>query len=111
MIIVINRPTVERMIVAPRAGHARAEQGATDKFTHVARVGRELVKVGRTIMGGITLRRQQLAHDTVERDIIGDLLSKPGVIRPRSVVTELLRVDGEQIAELQSPEVNELRAG
>ena len=78
------------MIVAARAGHARAEQGPTDKLAHVAWVGRKFVKVGRTIAGGIALRRQQLAHDPVERDIIGDLVPKPGVISPRSFVTEFL---------------------
>src|SRR4030095_7058764 len=47
VIIIVHCPAVEWMIVASRAGHPRAKQSPAHKFTHVTRIGRGLVKVGR----------------------------------------------------------------
>ena len=109
VIIVVLRPNVEGVIVAAGALKTDAEKHLRDRFGRRRGVAIGSIKTRGGIAPGGTARGQDFAGELVKRRASGDLIAKPALKDPSSLVPHRLFFVAEQVGPFQRPVIGELR--
>ena len=108
-VVIIHRPTVERMIVALGALDPHPHENLGDVFGDFQRIRFVLVVVRRGARERPSLGREEIPHQLVDGDVPLDLLLEPVVVEEHRLVADLLRgADHEQLRPLHHPHLDEL---
>ena len=117
-VVIIQRPTIERMVVALSTLNARAEEDLSEVLGRLLRrepfVGG--VEVRRRLLDVAAVADDQFRNELIERPIRGHLVVNPRGVGPhRLLIAAVLRLivdssDAEQLAPLHRPQVDELFA-
>ncbi len=113
--VVVHAPVLQGMAVAAGAGQPRPHEDQGGGLGHGSRVavGDGPVEIGRPDAEIAAVGSEQLADELVVGLVLGDALADPAVIRLRRLRPEIdrvFRLDPQQVAPLQRPEVGELLA-
>ena len=89
-VVVIHRPTVERMVVALCTLDSHPHEDLGDVFGHFERVRLTLEVVGCRVGKRSSLGRNQLPNHLIDGDIVGHPCLQPVVVKKHRLVRNLI---------------------